>query len=64
MIVDNTAPDPPETDPEGVFCSTKHTGKGIGTRSVRYIAQQYNGTADFHWENGVFYASVFLNPRA
>lgn len=63
LIVDNTAPYPPQADPEGAFRSTKHQGRGIGTQSIRYIAQQYNGTADFRWKDGVFYASVFLNPR-
>lgn len=48
---------------EGSFRSTKHEGEGIGTQSIRYIAQQYNGAADFRWEDGMFYASVFLNPR-
>ena len=62
LIVDNTAPRPPEAEAEGTFRSTKHPGGGIGTQSVRYIARQYNGTADFHWEAGVFYTSVFLNP--
>ena len=64
LIVDNTAPAAPCTAPNGSFHSTKHEGSGIGTQSVRYIAQKYNGTADFRWENGVFYASVFLNPRS
>ena len=63
LIVDNTSPQPPEVDLEGAFRSTKHVGSEIGTQSVRYIAQQYNGTAEFHWENGIFCASVFLNPR-
>lgn len=63
LIVDNTAPYPPQADPEGAFRSTKHQGRGIGTQSIRYIAQQYNGTADFRWKDGVFYASVFLNPQ-
>lgn len=63
LVVDNTAPQPPQSEPEGGFRSTKHEGRGIGTQSIRYIAQQYNGTADFCWKDGVFYASVFLSPR-
>ena len=33
-----------------------------GTESVRLIAQRYGGDAKFHWDDGVFYASVILNP--
>lgn len=42
--------------------SSKHSGSGIGTLSIRNIAEQYKGIADFKYEDGVFYASVFLNP--
>ena len=62
IVVDNTSPFPPDVGSEGVFRSTKHAGDGVGTQSVRYIARRYNGTADFRWEDGLFRASVFLNP--
>ena len=61
IIVDNTAPGPPVTDSDGNLLSTKGDTRGIGTRSIRYIARQYDGKADFQWENGMFMASVFLN---
>lgn len=47
---------------DGKFLSSKHSGPGTGTMSVKNIAGQYHGIADFKWEGGVFYASVFLNP--
>lgn len=62
LIVDNTSPTPPQLQEDGSFLSTKHSGSGIGTQSIRYIAKQYHGTADFRWENGMFLSSVFLNP--
>lgn len=62
LIVDNTSPTPPQLQEDGSFLSTKHSGNGIGTQSIRYIAAQYHGTADFRWENGMFLSSVFLNP--
>lgn len=64
IVADNSAPEPPRTDSEGGLLSTKHDGPGIGTRSIRYIAGQYHGTADFRWEDGMFCASVFLNPSS
>ena len=42
--------------------STKTAGSGIGTESIRMIAEQYRGDARFEWRDGVFYASVMLNP--
>ena len=43
--------------------STKHSGNGIGTESIRYIAGLYDGEARFEWHDGIFYASVMLNPQ-
>lgn len=43
--------------------STKHSGNGIGTGSIRYIAGLYDGEARFEWHDGIFYASVMLNPQ-
>lgn len=63
LVVDNSAPSPPQRQPDGRFLSTKHAGYGIGTQSVVYISSRYNGTAQFQWENGVFYASVFFDPQ-
>ena len=61
ITVDNSCPNPPVMK-DGFFLSSKRSGKGTGTVSVRNIAMQYNGIADFKYESGVFYASVFLNP--
>lgn len=47
----------------GVFCSSKRDGEGIGIQSVRNVAQRYNGLARFDYAGGVFEASVLLNPR-
>ncbi len=61
ILADNSAPVPPKTRADGSFISDKGENSGIGTQSVQYIAKQYGGTADFHWEDGRFMASVFLN---
>ena len=47
---------------DGRLLSEKSDGFGSGTESVRIIANQYNGDARFEWRDGVFYASVMLNP--
>lgn len=61
ITVDNTSPCPPEMDGEQ-FRSSKHEGFGMGTMSVRLITERYHGDARFEWKDGVFYASVMLNP--
>lgn len=61
IAVDNTCSAPP-TDNNGMLLSSKHPGPGIGTESVRITAERYNGDARFEWKDGVFYASVMLNP--
>ena len=61
ITVDNSCLAQPSSNGGG-FLSSKHPGQGIGTLSVCNIAQQYHGLADFKYEGGVFYASVFLNP--
>lgn len=60
IAIDNSSRAPVERD--GRLLSTRHDGPGTGTESVRLIAQQYGGDARFHWQDGVFYASVVLNP--
>lgn len=61
LTVDNTSPLPPDMDGEQIH-SSKHEGFGMGTLSVRMIAERYNGDARFEWKDGIFYASVMLNP--
>lgn len=61
LTVDNTCPQPPRMEGEQFF-SSKHEGFGMGTVSVRLIAERYHGDARFEWKDGVFLASVMLNP--
>lgn len=62
IAVDNTCGRKPIWD-DGELVSTKHEGHGVGTVSIRYIAQRYDGDARFEWRDGIFYASVMLNPQ-
>ncbi len=61
IVVDNTAPTPPEKR-DGEFLSSRHEGLGIGTQSAKDIAARYGGVAKFRWEDGIFYAAVMLDP--
>ena len=61
ITVDNTSVFKPTWINEKLV-STKTAGSGIGTESIRMIAEQYHGDARFEWRDGVFYASVMLNP--
>lgn len=62
IAVDNTCSRKPIWD-DGELVSTKHVGHGVGTVSIRYIAKRYDGDARFEWRDGIFYASVMLNPQ-
>lgn len=48
---------------EDRFLSSKHGDVGIGTASVRYLADRYHGVLKYHYGNGIFEASLLLNPR-
>lgn len=61
LTVDNSCGQQPVMEGER-FCSGKHEGFGIGTESVRMIAERYHGEARFEWKDEVFYASVMVNP--
>lgn len=61
VAVDNSCSNMPVWKDEELI-SSKHKGSGIGTESIRYIARLYNGEARFEWHDGIFYASVMLNP--
>lgn len=63
IVVDNTCSRKPIWD-DGELVSTKHEGHGVGTVSIRYIAQRYDGDARFEWRDGIFYASIMLNPQS
>ena len=61
ITADNTSTSGPTWSGNRLL-STKHTGYGIGTESIRMIAERYHGDARFSWKDGIFYASVMLNP--
>nr|WP_182429474.1 MULTISPECIES: ATP-binding protein [unclassified Clostridium] len=63
ITVDNPCRKPPALEGKR-FLSTKHSGPGIGTQSIRLIAERHHGDARFEWKNGMFYASVILIPSA
>ena len=44
----------------GVFCSSKRKGNGIGIRSVNHIAEKNGGASMFTHQNGTFSAKVML----
>lgn len=46
------------------FISSKHHGEGIGTFSVRNIAEKYHGICKFNYDNHLFEASVLLNMES
>ena len=47
---------------DGEFLSSKRRGEGIGIASVRNLAERYHGVANFTYQDGIFEASVLLNP--
>lgn len=50
-------------DTDGALISTKHKGQGLGTRSIKNIAEAYGGICRFDAKNGMFYASVFCSDK-
>ena len=60
ITADNTSSGSPNWSGDKLL-STKHSGYGIGTESIRMIAERYSGDARFRWKDGIFYASVMLN---
>ncbi len=61
LTVDNTFTGKLRRADEGVYLSTKHGGAGVGTESVRAIAEKYSGVCRFEQDGRMFYASVMLN---
>ena len=47
---------------EGEFLSSKRNERGIGTASIKYLVEKYDGICRFSYHNNVFEASVLLNP--
>jgi len=60
FIIDNTTDVEPKLGETGLLRSTKHEGYGIGTDSVRSIAERYGGMVEYNYEPGMFHASVML----
>ena len=58
--MDNTTDQEPIEGKGGGFRSTKHEGMGIGTDSVRDIAERYNGVVEYSFKDGMFRASVMM----
>lgn len=51
------------TEKDGFFGSSKRNGNGIGTQSVRRIAEKDGGYCRFSHENGIFTADVMLHGK-
>lgn len=61
VTVDNPCPLPPDWEGQRLI-SRRRDAPGIGTESVKAIARRCHGDARFQWKEGMFYASVMLNP--
>lgn len=60
FTVDNTCAEPPRQTASGELRSSKHSGLGIGTASIRDIASRYGGIVHLNYSEGLFEASVLL----
>lgn len=59
IIVNNCPADEPKWEND-MLLSSKRSGTGIGTTSIRTIAKRYDGEARFEWKDNLFSASVVL----
>lgn len=64
ITVDNTYTGTLKYAGNGDLLSTKHRGTGLGTKSVRCIAEQYGGVCRFEVKDGLFCASVRCFARS
>lgn len=48
---------------DGCFMSSKREDPGTGTASVRYLAERYHGILNYTYKDGIFEASLLLNPH-
>ena len=62
VTVDNTFSGKLRRDREGRLLSTKHRGSGMGTESVKMIAEKYHGVCRFEVSDGMFCASFMGFP--
>lgn len=60
ITVDNTFSGLLRHTNSGMLISAKHAGSGIGTESVKSIAEKYGGVCKFDARGGMFYASAML----
>ena len=56
--VDNTFTGSLRYTGDGDLISTKHKGHGLGTQSVKIIAEKYHGICRLESRDGMFFASV------
>lgn len=63
ITIDNTFTGTLRRTTDNEFLSTKHKGLGLGTQSVKSIAEQYGGICRFAVKDGMFCASVMCNKR-
>ena len=63
VTVDNTFTGTLRRTKDNEFLSTKHKGLGLGTQSVKSIAEHYGGVCRFEVKEGMFCASVMCNKR-
>ncbi len=62
LTVENTY-DGTINEKDGIFQSSKHFGIGIGTQSIRHIAEKNGGYCRFTYNNGVFCANIMLRGK-
>ena len=60
FAVDNSCETEPAWKDGRLLSSKREGGFGTGTRSVQRTAERSGGTAKFTYQDGVFYASIFL----
>lgn len=63
ITVDNTYTGTLSYTGDGGLRSTKHSGRGLGTQSVRSIVGQHGGVCRFEAKDGMFYASVYCRTH-
>ena len=63
VTVDNTFTGTLRHANSGELISTKHKGRGLGTQSVKSIAEQYGGVCRFEVKDGMFCASVMCSGK-
>ena len=63
ITVDNTYTGMLKYTSAGNIISTKHSGSGLGTQSVKNIAARYGEICRLEAKNGIFYASVLCAAK-